>query len=88
MYKIRKDRLEELKEGKSTVYLAKLIGYTRQYLTYIFRGTLFIGRDTAEKLITRLAKESLKINKMVQEADDINEVIEYFFEKQEEKEEE
>lgn len=84
MYRIRKDRLEELKEGKTTVHLASLIGYTRPYLTYAFKGTLFVTDYMAEKIIRGIAQESIRINKMVQEANDIHEVIEYFFEKQEE----
>lgn len=84
MYRIKKDKVEELKEGKKTVYLSNLTGYTRQYLTYIFRGTLFVTKPTAEKLILSVAKESIKINEMVKNANSIDDVIKYFFDEDKE----
>lgn len=84
MYRIRKEKVDELKEGKTTVYLSGLTGYTRQYLTYIFKGALFITKPTAERLILSIAKESVKINEMVKDANSIEDVINYFFKKDEE----
>lgn len=84
MYRIRKDRVNELKEGKTNVYLEKLTGYTKVYLSNVFRGATFIPKDTAEKIIRELATESIQLHERIEKSKNIEEVIEYFFKKDEE----
>lgn len=81
-YKIRQEKLEELREGKTNSYIAKTTNYSRQYITYIFKQQIKINSATTIKLLMPLAKESIKLNKMLNEKG-IEYMINYFFEEEE-----
>lgn len=81
-YLIRKEKLDELREGKTNSYIAKTTNYSRQYITYIFKQQIKINSATTIKLLMPLAKESIKLNKMLNEKG-IEYMINYFFEEEE-----
>ena len=81
-YKIKKEKLDELREGKTNSYIAKITKYSRQYITYIFKQRMNINSATAIKLLMPLAKESIKLNNMLKEKG-IDYMIDYFFEEEE-----
>lgn len=81
-YKIRQEKLEELREGKTNSYIAKITNYSRQYITYIFKQQMKINSATTIKLLMPLAKESIKLNKMLNKKG-IEYMINYFFEEEE-----
>jgi len=81
-YSIRKEKLEELKEGKTNAYIAEITNYSRQYITYIFKNELKINIKAVINIIKPLANESIKLNKMLKEKG-IDYMINYFFEEEE-----
>lgn len=78
-YTIRKEKLDELKEGKTNDYIANLTHYSRQYISYIFNKQIKINDATAIKIIMPLARESIKLNMMIGNHG-IDYAINYFFE--------
>jgi len=78
-YTIKQEKLNELKEGKMNSYIADLTHYSRQYITYIFKGQIHINLSTAIKIVSALATESIKLNKMINEQGKLP-TVEYFFE--------
>ncbi len=80
-YKIRQEKLEELREGKTNSYIAKTTNYSRQYITYIFRGQIKISPGTVINIIKPLANESIKLNRMLKEKG-LDYMINYFFEEE------
>lgn len=81
-YSIRKEKLEELKEGKTNSYIAEITNYSRQYITYIFTNELKINIKAVINIVKPLANESIKLNKMLKEKG-IDYMINYFFEEEE-----
>ena len=81
-YSIRKEKLEELKEGKTNTYIAEITNYSRQYITYILTNELKINIKAVINIIKPLANESIKLNKMLKEKG-IDYMINYFFEEEE-----
>lgn len=79
-YRIRQERVEELKEGRKNTYIADLTNYSRQYLTYIFRGNKEINESAILNLINPLIQQSTKLTKMYEE-NGLEYMINYFFEK-------
>ena len=77
-YTIREEKVSELKEGKTNVYIAKITNYSRQYLTYIFKGQIKINYEAVTDIIMPLANESMKLNMMIGNHG-IDYVINYFF---------
>lgn len=81
-YLIREEKLDELKEGKTNSYIAEKTNYTRQYITYIFKQQIKINDATVIKILRPLAKESVKLSKMLKE-EGIDYMINYFFKEEE-----
>lgn len=81
-YTIKEEKLDELKEGKTNIYIAQKTKYSRQYITYIFKKQLKINEATAIKILMPLAKESVKLNKMLKD-EGIDYMINYFFKEEE-----
>lgn len=80
-FTIQEDKLEELKLGKTNTYISKITGYSRQYLTYIFRKQIKINSSTAVNIIMPLSRESTKLGQMLKEKG-LNYMIDYFFEEE------
>lgn len=77
-YTIREDKRDELREGKTISYISNKIHYSRQYTSYIFNGLIKINVATIIKILFELAKESNKINDMLnKKGNDFT--INYFF---------
>lgn len=79
-YKVRQERVKELKEGKKNTYIAELTNYSRQYLSYIFGGKIEINDHTVLRIIRPLIQQSTTLEKMYNE-NGIEYIIDYFFEK-------
>lgn len=77
-YTIREEKRNELKEGKTISYIANKLHYSRQYTSYIFNGLIKINVATIIKILFELAKESNKINNMLNEKGN-DFTINYFF---------
>ena len=80
LYQLIYDKREELQEGRTLTYLAKQIGYSRERIIGIFNSKILINENAAKKIITKIAEESLKINKMI-ENKGVDKTFEYFFKK-------
>ena len=81
-YSIRKEKINELAEGKTNTYIAKKTKYSRQYITYIFNNDLKINIKAVINIIRPLADESIKLNKMLKEKG-LEYMINYFFKEEE-----
>lgn len=81
-YRIRKDKKDELQGGRTITYLADICGCSRVFLSYTFNG--YEKRKTtkqlAEKIISEISKESVSVNRKVQELG-IGGALDYYFEK-------
>ena len=80
-YRIRKDKKDELKNGRTITYLSNLCGCSRVYLSYIFNGYAKrkASKDIIKKIIIGISKDSIRINKRLEDSG-IEETIKYFFE--------
>lgn len=72
MYKIKEDKAEELKDGRTFVYLSKIIGKTTVYISAIFAGYHKCSKTIAISLIS--IKENIAVNDNKME-----EFLKYYF---------
>lgn len=79
-YKIKTEKVQELKEGKSNVHISEITGYSRQYLSRLFNNKEYFTEKTILNILSSLAIESNRINTMLIK-DGMKKTIEYFFEK-------
>lgn len=77
-YIIDLSKTNELKEGKTDVYLSTIIPYTRQYLNEIFTGKRCSDKKTLSKILKPMIAESVKL-KDKYEKDGLEKIIDYFF---------
>lgn len=77
-YIIRSERLYELKEGKTDVYLSTIIPYSRPHLNDIFTGKRNVDRNAIEKILKPIFAESVKLKEKY-EKNGMDEMICYFF---------
>lgn len=80
LYRIRSENLEELKEGKTILYLSRLTGYARTYLNSIFTGKMLVEDQTAYKILKPICKESFKLNQKMEKYG-MDAMISHFFKK-------
>lgn len=66
-FRMRKAKIEELKEGKTVAYLAEKIGRSRQYLSPVFNGMLSIDEQLAKHILETIGKESININNIIKQ---------------------
>lgn len=78
-YKIKTEKVQELKEGKSNVYISKITGYSRQYLSRLFNAKEKFTEKTVLNIFKSLAVESNKLNTMLMK-NGTEKTIKYFFE--------
>jgi hypothetical protein len=74
MYKIKEDKIKELKDGRNLRNISEIIGITEQYLSMIFNGkkcTLIIAWSLV------MLKENVLISDRRKA-----ELLDYYFEKQ------
>ena len=79
-FRLRKAKIEELKEGKTIAYLAEKVGKSRQYLSPVFNGILSIDENLAKHILETLGKESVNISNLIQQKG-IDATLFIFFEK-------
>ena len=79
-FRMRKAKIEELKEGKTVAYLAEKIGRSRQYLSPVFNGMLSIDEQLAKHILETIGKESININNIIKQKG-IDAALFIFFEK-------
>jgi hypothetical protein len=77
-YIIRTDKVDELKEGKTNIYLSKITHYSRQYLCEIFTGKRIGDKKMIKNIIIPISKESVKIKEKYEEKG-LDYLINYFF---------
>jgi hypothetical protein len=78
-YMIKADKVEELKEGKTTVYISKIVPFSRSYLNEFFSRARATNIKSVCKIINPLIAESVKLSNMYNEKG-MNYMINYFFE--------
>ena len=78
-YQIRKEKLDELKEGRTATYIAEITGYSKVYINYAFSGKKYISYLCALNIIRKLGNTSIFISQMIQEHG-IKYAVNYFFE--------
>ena len=79
-FRLRKAKIEELKEGRTIAYLAEKIGKSRQYLSPVFNGILSIDENLAKHILETLGKESVNISNLIKQKG-IDATLFTFFEK-------
>jgi len=79
-YKIKRNKKEELQEGRTIQYLAQKCKYSRQYLTDALNGKINITRECAVNIIRGTAEDSINLTIKLNQ-NGINEMIKYFFDK-------
>lgn len=79
-YKIKRNKKEELQEGRTIQYLAQKCKYSRQYLTDALNGKTNITRECAVNIIRGTAEDSINLTIKLNQ-NGINEMIKYFFDK-------
>lgn len=79
-YKIKRNKKEELQEGRTIQYLAQKCKYSRQYLTDALNGKINITRECAANIIRGTAEDSINLTIRLNQ-NGINEMIKYFFDK-------
>ena len=84
--KMKKNKVDEFKEGRTVGNIAKKVKYSRAYISYLLNQQIAINEATAIKILMRLSEESLKLNRMFNE-NGIDYMINYFFEEEKENEE-
>lgn len=78
MYRIKLEKVEELKAGRKNVYFETLTGYSRQYLSDIFTQKRNIDKEAVQKIVVPLCKDSVKLNEKLNK-EGIEKIINYFF---------
>lgn len=58
-YKIKKDKIEELKDGRSNSYIASKIGCTEQHIGKIFLGIKNCSKSIALLLVSFCQKRNV-----------------------------
>lgn len=79
-YVIKKEKREELQEGRTILYLAHKCKYSRQYLTDTFNAKIKITRECAVNILRGISDDSIKLAVMINQKG-INQTLDYFFEK-------
>lgn len=79
MYRIRLEKVEELKAGRKNVYLEKITSYSRQYLSDIFTQKRNIDEKATTKIVELICKDSTKLNEKLNKQG-IEKMVKYFFE--------
>ena len=79
-FRLRKAKIEELKEGRTIAYLAEKVGKSRQYLSPVFNGMLSIDESLAKHILETLGKESVNISNLIKQKG-IDATLFTFFEK-------
>lgn len=79
-YRIKKNKKEELQEGRTIQYLAQKCKYSRQYLTDAFNGKIDITRECAINIINGTAENSINLSIKLNQRG-IEEMLKYFFDK-------
>lgn len=74
MYKVKKDKIKELKDGRNLRTIGEIIGITEQYLSMIFNGKP-CTQIIAWSLIILKEKVLITDNRKA-------ELLDYYFEKQ------
>ena len=79
-FRLRKAKIEELKEGRTIAYLAEKVGKSRQYLSPVFNGMLSIDESLEKHILETLGKESVNISNLIKQKG-IDATLFTFFEK-------
>ena len=81
-YKIRTDKKDELKNGRTITYLAQICGCSRSMLSYAFNGSKIrqLSQELALNIITEISKESVSVKNKIDELG-IEGALDYYFEK-------
>lgn len=77
-YTIRLEKVEELKEGKTEVYLSTITPYSRVYLNEVFKARRNINKEIIIKILEPIIAESVKL-KTLYEKNGIDYMVNYFF---------
>lgn len=78
-YKIKANKRVELQNGRTLTYFSKICNYSRQYITYVFNGKCKATKESAEKIIKCIAKDSIKISEKIKK-EGLQKTLDYFFE--------
>lgn len=79
-YRLKPDKRDELQEGRTILYLAKICKYSRQYMTDVFNQKVDATRECAVNILKGSAENSLNIAVRIN-TKGMNNALEYFFEK-------
>lgn len=78
MYRIKLDKVEELKNGRSIKYLADITGYTREYMSNILTGKRLLEEKGMKKFLIPICEEIVNL-KIKLDNEGYEEVVKYFF---------
>lgn len=77
-YMIQLEKVNELKEGKTEMYLSTITPYSRVYLNEVFKARRNIDKQNAIKILKPIIAESVKL-KTLYEKKGIDYIVDYFF---------
>lgn len=77
-YIIRSEKINELKEGKTEMYLATITPFCRGYLNEVFKARRNVDKDNAIKILQPIIAESVKL-KTLYDKNGIDYMVNYFF---------
>lgn len=78
MYRIKLYRVEELRRGRTYIYLAELTGYTREYISNIMTGKRNLEENGLRKFLIPICEDSAKLKEIL-ETESFETIVKYFF---------
>ena len=78
MYRIKLDKVEELKSGRTNIYLSELTGFTREYVSNIMTGKRNMETRGLKRFLIPVCQEITKLNEKLNN-EGYEKVVEYFF---------
>lgn len=78
MYRIKLDKVEELRRGRTYIYLAELTGYTREYVSNIMTGKRNLTEKALERFLIPICEDSAKLKEAL-DTEPYEIIVKYFF---------
>ena len=78
MYRIKLDKVEELRNGRTNIYLAEITGFTREYISNIMTGKRNMTEKGLKRFLIPVCQEIVKLNEKLNN-EGYEKIVEYFF---------
>lgn len=78
MYRIKLDKVQELRHGRTNIYLAELTGFTKEYVCHIMSGKRNMEARGLKRFLVPVCQEITSLNEMLNN-EGYEKIVEYFF---------